>query len=239
MRKIVLNLFLIFFGMAPALNAGIVIDYSIATALQGHPAAPFYVGFQFFDTSGAPGNNSVTISNFNFGGGAAGAGPTLGLGASGNLTSSVSLFDIDPVAIGAGTRGFVQQFTPGNNLSFTVNFNGSVNPDLDAFTFQILENNNGGLFGGVPGVDLIPIASSEPGFSDALLLVNLDSTVVPTIGSFGHDPGLLVQPSIGPDFNMGPGTATLIAVPEPSSLTVVALGAVCFAIRRRNRKAGK
>lgn len=229
--------------VAPGARAGVVIDYTLDTSpLVGHAAAPFYAAFQFFDISLNPGNNSATVSNFNFGGGSAvGGSEILGAGTSGDLSSTVSLSDVDPLSILPGDPiGFVQQFTPGNSLSFRVTFNDLVVADGDAFTFQILENNNGALFGGIPGIDLITITTDDPNLSDGFLLVNLDSTTTPSIGSFGHTPNLLLPPSVGSDFALGPGTATLQQsnnqVPEPASLAVFAVGAVVVGLGRMRRK---
>src|SRR4051812_19466391 len=77
-----------------AARADIIFNVSMNTApLIGHPAGPFSIDFQLNNGSGPLADNTATISNFNFGGGAPAGTPTLIGGASGNLSSSVRLTD--------------------------------------------------------------------------------------------------------------------------------------------------
>ena len=71
--------------------------------------------FGYTDGDGVA-NNSATISNFNFGGGAPQGSPTLiGAGASGSLSSSVVVTDQDFSSL------FYQSFNVGSSLSFLLN----------------------------------------------------------------------------------------------------------------------
>src|ERR1700730_1342942 len=81
------------------------------SSLIGHPAGPFVLAFQLTDGSGAgDANNSVTLTNFQFGSGSASGTPTLIGSASGNALSSIALTD------GAFLNAYIQPFTPGNRV---------------------------------------------------------------------------------------------------------------------------
>jgi hypothetical protein len=102
--------------------------------LIGGATAPYYVDFQLVDGDGAV-NNSVTVSNFAFGGGGAVGVPLLTGDASGDLSTAVSLGDLDFF------NAFTQQFSPGATLSFDVEFTtDSVGVTPDRFTFAILNS---------------------------------------------------------------------------------------------------
>src|SRR5689334_16903130 len=71
-------------------QAQIAFHLSMDTSvLVGHPAAPFFLDFQLNDGSGAnDANNTISLSNFTFGGGTAGPGGALLTGgATGDLSS--------------------------------------------------------------------------------------------------------------------------------------------------------
>ncbi len=84
-------------------------------------------------------NNSVTLSNFTFGGGASGAvlSPLVG-NASGSTASSVLLADGDS----GGTADQTQAFTPGSILGFDVSMTTSADAGgtPDTFTFYLLDS---------------------------------------------------------------------------------------------------
>jgi len=122
---------------------------------------PFELAFIFTDGSGTgDANNSATLTDFLFGiGGSAGAvaaSLTTG-GASGNLTSGISLVDSSFLNV------FASSFNPGNFLFFkfalTTNLDAGGTPDQ--FSLALLET------------DGSPVATPDP--SDALLFVNVDS----------------------------------------------------------------
>src|SRR6516225_5524598 len=87
------------------------------TPLVGHPAGPFYIEMTFADGSGVDdANNTVTLANFNLGGGSSFGGPTLFGGATGSLETGVTIVDTSFQSL------FSEVFTPGNHLSFSIAF---------------------------------------------------------------------------------------------------------------------
>lgn len=98
-------------------SAGPVIVTLDTSSLSGTQTVVF--GLTNFDAS----SNSIVLSDFAFGGGNAGpatvdctfGGTFSGLGCSGDLTTSVTLEDLDPTA-----TFFLQQFDAGSSLSFTL-----------------------------------------------------------------------------------------------------------------------
>jgi len=196
---------------APAANASsFTFDVVVnTTALIGNSGAPFYLDFQLNEGSGPLGNNSVAVSNFDFGvgGSSVGAPSTFG-GASGSLTSSVMLAD------SSFFNELFQQFTPGNDLHFRVTLTG--NPDTvspvtpDLFAFGILDNT----LGNIP----------TTGEGDSLLLVNINKTNL----------GL---GDIRTGASTSPAGVTAAAVPEPTTLLLLGTGLAGAGARRWRRQA--
>ena len=93
--------------------AGQIFNVSLDTSkLASDYTGPFGLDFELVGTSG----NTITVSNFAFGSGSAGPGSAfLTGGASGDLSSTVTL--ADPTNF---FSDFNQQFTPGATLTFTV-----------------------------------------------------------------------------------------------------------------------
>jgi hypothetical protein len=115
------------------------------TSLQGNASGPFVLGFVLIDASlSGDGNNTAVLSNFDFGGGSAGAVASSGGGVVGNLLSGITLTDSDP----SGFNFITSAFTPGVALSFnlvmTANADQTLNPSSglagDQFLFVILDN---------------------------------------------------------------------------------------------------
>src|SRR6266496_955580 len=95
------------------------------TSLQGNASGPFVLGFVLIDASlSGDGNNTAVLSNFDFGGGSAGAIASSGGGVVGNLLSGITLTDSDP----SGFNFITSAFTPGTTLSFNLVM--TANPDL-------------------------------------------------------------------------------------------------------------
>ncbi|MEO5711893.1 MAG: NF038129 family PEP-CTERM protein [Luteolibacter sp.] len=165
-------------------------------------SSPFSLDFQLI---GNGGNNSATISNFNFGGGSATSGTENYTGsASGNLGTTISLNN---------TSGFLneffQEFTPGSTLSFTLNLSTNVaSPTPDGFTFAILDK------------DLFNITTD--GLGDSLFHVDI------TGATYGTQ---TVQTGSGTGAFAG---VTTTAVPEPSAALLGGLGVLVLLKRRRN-----
>lgn len=85
------------------------------SGLIGHPAGPFSIAFALVDGSGLEdGKSTATVTNVNFGSGNALGNPFLVGGASGDLTSTVTITNNSVLSL------FVQTFTPGDELSFRV-----------------------------------------------------------------------------------------------------------------------
>lgn len=102
------------------------------TPLETNPNAPFYLDFTLAGQNG----NTVTISNFTYGGGAATGSPVIFQGdASGSISSSVTLDTLGAQA----SNELYQSFTPGSTLSFTVTSNNIVlgGSPPDQFLFQM------------------------------------------------------------------------------------------------------
>jgi hypothetical protein len=136
------------------------------SALVGNASGPFSLDFQLNDGSGTgDGNNTATLNNFTFGSGSASGGPTFFGGASGNLSTGVTLTDT------SAFNELFQAFTTGNTLSFdlTLTQNSDVGPTPDAFVFGILDNT------------LYNIPTT--GVGDSYLFVNLGASPTLTTGS--------------------------------------------------------
>jgi len=167
--------------------------------LIGHASGPFLLDFQFTDGSGMnDGNNTVTLGGFNFhGGGWIGADP-------GPITLTDSSFFSE----------YLQGFTPGSSLSFSVSLTTAVDAGgiPDQFSFAILDNT----------LSEIPTV----GMADAFLAVDIDSTS-PTIQTYRSDLSRTSLDIPAPTINA--------AVPEASTFWAgaCALGVLASACGRR------
>jgi hypothetical protein len=192
--------------------------------LIGHAAGPFSINFQLNPTVD-PGNNTVTINNFNFGTGNASGTPTYINGASGDLYTAVTLTDSTLFL-----NYFSQTFVPGNLLSFTISFtpNMTVNEDPglggtpDQFTFAILDNLG------------FPIPTMFP--SGALMTIDI-VTPNPDVNTYATDPG--TPPTAGgPGITMNAPQYTVVgAIPEPTTVTLFLFGGGLMAWSRFRRRA--
>jgi hypothetical protein len=143
------------------------------SGLIAHPAAPFALDFQLVDGSGlGDGNNTVLLTNFNFGvgGAAVGAPVSNGPGATGSLGSALSLHD------SVFFSEFTQGFTPGSTLSFNVHTTTNVDagPTPDQFTFAILDKTPAEL------------PTTDPTGFNTFVTVTLDSAN-PTVNAYASD----------------------------------------------------
>jgi len=123
------------FSALPSAQAGQLYSVTLDTSPLSHSAGPFYLEFQLDDGNGTgDGNNTVTLSNFQFGsGGSAVDNPVTEGGATGSLTTGVVITDSDFF------NSFYEEFTPGTLLSFVLEI--TTQPDgitPDQFSFAIL-----------------------------------------------------------------------------------------------------
>lgn len=189
-------------GLCAARAEAFLFSVSLETTpLIGHVAAPFFIEFQLNDGSGTgDGNNTALLSNFQFDIGAPVGSATFIGGASGDLDSNIVL------AEDGFFNQFIQEFMPGNTLSFDVDLSTSIDlgPQPDQFTFAILD---------CTGVE---IPTTGPG--DPLLAVDIDSAT-PTVRTFGGDASR--SPGCG-----GPPIPleTPTVVPAPAAFGLLGIG---------------
>jgi PEP-CTERM motif-containing protein len=194
-----------------------VLVLMLALAQQRSAHAGIIKGSLSLDTSGLSGtfelalilidgsatgdaNNTVTLGNFGFGGGSAGAvDPLLTTsGASGDFAGGVALTDSEFFNV------FAQAFTAGTALTFDFGLTNNVDAGgtPDQFSIALLQSDG----------TLIP--SSDP--SGALLVVNIDSA----------RPGFL---AFATDLTPAPKVTFAASVPEPPSSLLLAIGLVGLA----------
>ena len=166
-------------------------------------------GLTTFDSS----SNTVVLSDFVFGGGSAVAGSAdctfggsfSGLGCSGDLTSGVTLEDVDPPA-----TFFLQQFEPGATLSFELDASNSfTGPVPDQFAFFVCDA-------------ALSICYSDDA-SGALLLLDLAGAP--------RSPGSFVLFAASQEGL--PAPLVTPAAPEPGMLLLFATAAAAVARRRQ------
>jgi len=173
---------------SPAEATSIAFHVQVNTApLIGNASAPFYLDYTLND-GGGPVHNTVTIGSF---AGFAPAGPAnLSGGASGNLSSLVTLTDTSFV------NEFFQAFTPGAALGFDVTMTTNADvPNPDSFAFAILDNS------------LLNLQTT--GLGDSLLSAALMSSLTVTklqTGSTINPAGVTVSANAIPE----PGTLVLL-----------------------------
>lgn len=173
--------------------------------LIGDSAAPFSLAFQLIDGSAlGDGNNTVTLSDFNFGGGSGVGTPNVLGGVTGALGSSISITD------SLFLNYYIQQFDPGGFLSFDVTTTTNVeiaNPP-DQFLFSILDNTG----------QQLPTQTGQP-FFDPFVAITIDSSN-PTLQSFPSDS---TQSPAGGGPPLDISAPQITSVPEPSALLLSAM----------------
>jgi hypothetical protein len=195
---------LLLLGTAAGLASPIQISLDTSPII-GHPAEPFSIFFSLVDGSGSgDGNTTVTLTNFTFGGGGAPFEPASnGPGASGDLTSSITLTDVDPVS-----DDFSQEFTQGARFTFSLDFTTTGN-DADTFLFGIIDSSD----------NLIP--TLDP-LGENILVRAIISNQGIAFSSFATDPMQDTASGQQPPIIMGPAVIS----PEPSTSSAVFLAAV-------------
>lgn len=195
-------------GSVSPTRADLVFDVTLDTsALIG---GSYFVDFQLNDGDGVQ-NNTVSLSNFTFGGGSAGGSPVLLGGASGSLGSGATIIDSDFL------NELTEGFTPGSTLGFHVDLTTNLAPGAntpDQFSFALLDDQG----------NEVPTTSANGSF----VSVNIDSSS-PTVEAFGSDPA-----AGGPTIPMPE-----VVVPEPGSVAFLLVGGMTGAAllvrRRKNR----
>jgi len=199
------------------------LDFHVDINTSGlNPASTYYAEFSMSDGSvsggGTSANNSALLSQFTFGGGAAGAilPPTIGT-ASGDMTTGITLAD-DP----GGVSDLAQGFSPGSALDFnvhlTTNAIGGQTPDeflvrlLDS-SFNYLTTNDPTL--GENGFVVVNLSSSRLGLGD--------------VQAYGTTTGSIPTPTI---------SAVPSTTPEPGLIGLLTGSGVfsLVALRRKGRR---
>jgi hypothetical protein len=200
--------------LCPA-GGAVIYDFSMETAsLIGHIAGPFSLEFQLNDGGGTGNsNNTVMLSNFMFGGGVATGLPQTFGGASGDVSSGVSMTDT------MFFNQFVQQFMPGSRVGFRLELTGVPDPSgvPDQFSFAILDRS---------GTELPTL-----GPFDVFLLIDIDSAL-PMPSVYGGDPGR--RPAAG-GRPLSIPAPNVTVVPEPNTLLML-IGSLPAALLLRRRQ---
>lgn len=200
-------------------RGGLIYRVTLDTGpLQGHPAGPFSVYFQF-NSGGAIGNNHATLTDFDFGSGSPTGMPTeVSPGSTGDLSTGITLNET------SAFNDFIQEFSPGASLSFTVDLTEAPNgpgTTPDVFGFGLLDRTGA------------TIPTLDPSYADQLLTI--EAAPGGTILRYGTD--TLVPPAGGGSpLNIAAPTVQSV-VPEPSALTMalIAAGLLGPALSRRWR----
>lgn len=166
MRKLLLLTAILLSGSSAKAQSVYTVTMNTAP-LAGHGS--FTLDLQLLDGSGLSpdlNNNTVTLTNFNFGTGGAPLGngvPTNG--ATGNLATSVTLQD------SAFFNEYVESFAAGSSLSFTVTITNVADPGgtPDLFTFAILDSNGNEI--------------TTTGFANEFLSMSLEGGAAPKVSA--------------------------------------------------------
>ena len=203
---------------ASHLNATTILNVSLDThTLMGSTAGPFSFAAQFAPGSGElDGNNSASLSNFDFDRGSAGAtSPTLIGGASGDLLTSVAFRESD------FQNFFSQGFVPGSILSFSVRM--STNSDVgginDELVVYILDSTGA------------PLPTTAGAFADYLFSARPENGNL-TIETFSGDTSRSPLAGGGPISIAAP---SVTAVPEPRTTVCVMAAFLGIAWLQRQR----
>jgi len=203
--------------------AGTVYTVTLDTGPLMASSESYSLFFQLTDGSASgDANNTVTLSDFGFGGGAS-IDPAQLLGdAAGDLTTQITLTD------GGFFNAVVQGFTPGSQLSFELDLTDNVDsggiPDL--FGMSVLDANGNE----IPSLDplgantLLSVTFGAPLDIEAFAT---DSSTATSTGAFIAMDAPVVQPYSAP---------TEGQAPEPASLAMSGMGIAAIAAVNRYRK---
>jgi hypothetical protein len=108
------------------------------TPLESSGTGPFTIDFQFDSGNGGDSTNTVTLSDFAFGGGSIDTTPS---SSTGDVNAVSSPFSVTLSTDTSFYNDIEFGFTPGATLSFDVSSTSNVDPTApDAFTFAIYDN---------------------------------------------------------------------------------------------------
>jgi hypothetical protein len=194
--------------------------FTVTLNTSGLPAGTTYA-LDFTLAAGGPNtNNTATITPVTFGAGGS-AGPGSSVQRTGHVTGDLQHLPITLFEDVGGFGDFVQDFTPGSQLQFTVNLTTNPQPPgfgQDSFTFGVLylDPGSGNFFN---------IITNDPNLNDAFAEIDLNASGPPNARGFK---------STDPLFPNVP-TATVLAVnvPEPSTLALFLVGASVAALAHR------
>jgi hypothetical protein len=199
---------------ASTAGAAAIFDVNVnTTALVG--AGTFSIDFQFIDGSGSPidlNNNTVSVTNFNFGTGGALGAPFLFNGAAGSLAAGVTLNDTQFF------NEFTQDFNAGNFLSFRIQLTTNADPGgtPDEFSFAILDSSG------------FEIPTTGPASEFVGIAIDSDRPVPLAYGTAPGAAFTVPQPSV---------VGISAAVPEPGSAgTAAGAALLLLAMHGRRRK---
>jgi hypothetical protein len=184
-------------------------SYSVSldtTALVGNSSGPFSVQLVFTDGSGVgDANNLVTVSNVQFGGGAALGNPFVFGGVAGSLETGIAITD------SSFFNFFLEGFSAGNQLNFllTLTPNDDLTGTPDRLVFYLID-----AFGN-------PIPTLAP-YGDYFWGVDIHSTG-PVFDAYASDTS---RTSISIP-------APIISVPEPGMISLLGASTALAALRRR------
>ncbi|MGA2717256.1 MAG: hypothetical protein ABSG41_29620 [Bryobacteraceae bacterium] len=192
----------LFAALSQTARGGEIYNVAVDTsALVGHPAGPFYVELAFTDGSGiGDANNTVTLSDFDFGGGSALGSPLVFGGATGSLETGVSITDSSFLSI------FDEQFAPGLQLNFSLDLTSNDDADgiPDRLTLYLLDDSG------------TAIPTLAPGGANYFLGVDLGSAGA-VFDVWGSDP--TQAPYVGDPVSIAaPKVTSASSTPEPPAI---------------------
>jgi hypothetical protein len=177
----------------------------------------YALAFQLVDGSGTgDADNTVLLSDFNFGGGSASGSLLVFGGATGNVATGLTLTNSDPFFNAA-----IQGFVPGSSLTFDATFTNNLDtPFPDVFLASIVDPQGNG----IPTLDTV---------NDSFITVTLNGTTttvngvtVPPTSLFAADPTQTSYDASAPFNSQLPAP---IVTPEPSSLVLLASACLLLA----------
>jgi hypothetical protein len=186
--------------------------------LETSATGPFTIDFQF-DAGDQAVTNTVTLSNFTFGGGSLNASPSSEMGG--------VLVGTSPFSVTLTNSSFLNDvqfaFTPGSSLSFDYSATSNSEPTTpDTFTFAIFDGTGN------------EIPTDNPNFFDSFFELDLPANGSGTNTILSGSSGYSVDIAAPTVQSGGGGTSP---VPEPSSSSLLGVAVLIFLALRTTRRA--